>query len=91
MDEVGELLLGHVACGQAEAAAALAARVVARWTEEALPAEGLDARRLYRLVAGLCAADPPVCGRALASVADLPVSLDYPPPFAALSAAAAPR
>ena len=59
---------------------ALAAPVVERWSTEALPA-----RRLTMLAGGVCAALPAACGRALATVADLPFDPAWPPPYAALA------
>lgn len=87
-DAVGELLLGLAACptkAHADRAKALAARVVDTWQRGALPVGSAPAR-LFRLAAGLCAAAPGVpCGRALATVRGLPVSLEHAPPLEALA------
>lgn len=79
-DAFGELLLAQASCpGSRDRAAALAAVAIERW-ERGLPATG----RLHRLAAGICAASPPDCAAALATVAGLPVDLQHAPPLRAL-------
>jgi hypothetical protein len=86
-DAVGELLLGLSACPGDEyekLAAALGDTVSTAWQRGPI-ATSTKATRLHRLAAGLCATRHPSCGRALASIADLPLDLDFAPPLAALA------
>ncbi len=86
-DAVGELLLGLSACRgdrYEKLAAALGDTVVAAWQRGPI-ATSTKPTRLHRLAAGLCAVGHPSCGRALASVAELPLDLDFAPPLSALA------
>jgi hypothetical protein len=85
VDAVGELLLALASCeGEAfrRHAEATANLVQGRWEDEGLSPNP----RLFRLAAGVCAARPGECARALASVESLDFSLEYPPPFAFVAA-----
>ncbi|MCA9775038.1 MAG: hypothetical protein KC466_21645, partial [Myxococcales bacterium] len=81
-DAVGELLLALASCPGADGARAkLVEFVTAVWAKEA-PRGGA---RLHRLAAGLCAADPAVCPRALAAVRGMAFHPDFAPPLEALA------
>lgn len=85
-DAVGELLVALAGCGRKARARAdaLVDVVVARWSDA-----GLDANaRLHRLAAGVCAARPSMCARALAAVEHIDPDLDHPPPLAELESIA---
>lgn len=91
-DAVGELLLGLASCpGEqaAQRAERLAALVVDRWSRSA-PTMGAAPHRLYRLAAGLCAAESPACRRALATLRSVEPNIDSAPPFSALARATSP-
>lgn len=82
-DAVGELLFALAHCGRKYEmrARALVDVVVKRWATEGLAANA----RLHPLAAGVCAARPSMCARALATVQDVEPSLDHPPPLTELA------
>lgn len=84
-DAVGELLLALSSCaGGGPAAGRLASIVAGEWSRRA-PGRGA---RLHRLAAGVCAANPGQCARALAAVAGLAFDPEFAPPLEALARAA---
>jgi hypothetical protein len=86
-DAVGELLVALAECPGAkyrEHALQLGDTVARAW-DKAPPSSNTKPERLERLAAGLCAAEHPSCDRALASVAKLPLDLDFAPPLLALA------
>jgi hypothetical protein len=86
-DAVGELLLALAECPGAkyrERALALGNTVASVWGK-APPSRSTKPERLERLAAGLCAAQHDSCERALASVSELPLELDFAPPLVALA------
>jgi len=86
-DAVGELLLALAGCPGAryrERARELGDHIASAW-EKAPPSRSTKPERLERLAAGLCAVEHESCARALASVADLSLDLDFAPPLLALA------
>jgi hypothetical protein len=83
-DVVGEVLAALAGCEQPTARAEakrLGALVVARWSTAGLE----KSPRLHRLAAGLCAARPVDCPRALAATAGLKVDPEHPPALTELA------
>lgn len=83
-DEVGEVLEALASCpgdDEQALARAWAEKVTARWRTEGLA----SSPRLFRLVAGVCAAAPRACPRALATLRALEIDPHWAPPLVPLA------
>lgn len=82
VDAVGLLLSALASCSElSERGRELSELVVERWSGEGF----VESPRLFLLSRGICENSRQHCARALAALTDIPIDLDYPPPFALLS------